>query len=207
MKSGEIARSLEKIEPQGGAKQRMYGNILEKAGKTRKRPTAAKLLRIAAPIAACLCVVVIGALIVKNSQPGTVMPPVLGQSPYEQVDSAADFLKLGIDIDAPPDSQSAQYAIIDGSIANIEFLYGEYSYTVMASEQSGDFSGIFGETLSAESLGSKFGGLLERVDCSGDIYHKISWSSGKINYILWSSSAPEQAVISVYNTIISDMQE
>lgn len=155
----------------------MYQNILEKAQgekeKAAQKKSSAKILRIAIPAAACLCLAVLGISRINFSD----NPPVSSSSegfgveaanPFLEVSSAEDFKKIGIDIEAPEGAENTVYAIISGEIASISYDKDGDSYTFRASEQSGDFSGIYGDVISSEPLDSESGAVLT-VQRGGDV--------------------------------------
>lgn len=94
MSEKKIKDSIDNIEPASGAKERMYRNIMKKAAQAapEEKPAEPKkkpipFVRYALPIAACLCLMVIG---VAKFLPGiTPAGPgestVLGGSPFVEV--------------------------------------------------------------------------------------------------------------------------
>lgn len=147
----------------------MYQNILEKAQgekeKAAQKKSPAKILRIAIPAAACLCIAVWGITHTNffGSSPAASLTEdlgVQGANPFLEVSSAEEFKKIGIDIEAPEGAENISYAIISGNIASISYDKDGDSYTFRASEQSGDFSGIYGEVISSEPLDSESGAVL-----------------------------------------------
>lgn len=151
----KIRKSIEKIEPEAGAKERMYQNILKKAAQAEQpKMSPARIARIALPIAACLCIVLLGILRL-SPDAGVAETPeestVQGGNPYVEVENASAFAPLGISIDAPADAEEKAYAIISGEIAEIVFRLDGHSYRLRASK-GGDFSGINGEIVSREPI-------------------------------------------------------
>lgn len=186
-----IKSSIDKIEPESGAKERMYQSILKKAAKAEKpKLSPAKVARIALPLAACVCVVILG---VTRLLPGAgivddpIESTVLGGNPYVEVEDAAAFAPLGFTVDAPEDSADKSYAIIGGDIAEIRFSLDEHSYTLRASK-SADISGMNGEIVSREPLGNgKDAELITmRVDGVGEC-RLIEWTSDSVHLSLTNS--------------------
>lgn len=198
MKEPEIREYFDPIEPRAGAKERMYQNIMKKVDsaevkeKTEQSQEAKKstvipmrFIRIAVPAVACLCIAVFGIMhLMPVAPPVSSAPPIDLYTPYETVESAEDFKKIGISIDAPDGAENIGYAVIDGNIANIDFSLGGNNYFIRASGQSGDFSGVSGDVLSSEQLDSKTNAVLHQIDCVPDVFWKVSWTDGKINYFL-----------------------
>ena len=130
-RENKIKAALDGIEPDAGAKERMYANILQKAAaekaKAKKTPTA-KILRYALPIAACLCIAVVGVLRFVPGTPEMTEPPLVqATSPVEDVENAAAFAPLGVVIDAPAGADDVTYAIISGETACVSFRMGDHA--------------------------------------------------------------------------------
>lgn len=195
----KIKNSIDKIEPESGAKERMYQNILEKAAKAEKpKITAAKAARIALPVAACLCLVVFG-ISKQYHQPDTVEQPEESVSlggdtsgeflgnPYIEAENASAFEALGITMDAPDGSEKVSYAVIGGEIAEVVFSLDGHSYRLRAAK-SGDISGLNGEIISREPIEN--GGDAELITIKIDGFGEsrlIEWTSDSIHFSLSNS--------------------
>lgn len=185
----KIKSSIDKIEPESGAKERMYQSILKKAAKAEKpKMSPAKVARIALPLAACVCVVILG---VTRLLPGAgiVDDPsestVLGGNPYVEVEDAAAFAPLGFTVDAPENAADKSYAIIGGDIAEIRFSLDGHSYTLRASKNT-DISGMNGKIISREPLGNDAELITMRVDGVGEC-RLIEWTSDSVHLSLTNS--------------------
>lgn len=211
MSEKKIKESIDAIEPEAGAKERMYQNIMKKAqqaapaekpAEPKKKPIP--FVRYALPIAACLCLVMIG---VAKFLPGnTPMRPdesnVQGGNPFVEVESADAFRSLSITLDAPGGAQETSYAIIDGKIAEIQFELDGKSYLARASAQEGDFSGLNGEDRSQETIDAKNNAVLTEVQTDLLTYYKIVWTNGKINYCLYGTDGADKSqVLAVYESL------
>lgn len=183
-----IKNTIHSIEPSETAKDRMYRNILQKASAQTETKTAkprfspARAARIALPLAACVCIVLLG---VTRFLPGKVSedtrfddPPVFEGNPYVEADSAEDFLALGITLDAPLDAENKQYAVIGGELCEVEFDYAGHRYTLRAAKD-GDPSGINGQKLSEEPVENGGNASLVTLQVEG---------KGECCLILWSES-------------------
>ena len=184
-----IKSSIDKIEPESGAKERMYQSILKKAAKAEKpKMSPAKVARIALPLAACVCVVILG---VTRLLPGAgivddpIESTMLGGNPYVEVEDAAAFAPLGFTVDAPEDSADKSYAIIGGDIAEIRFSLDGHSYTLRASK-SADISGMNGEIISREPLGNDAELITMKVEGVGEC-RLIEWISDSVHLSLTNS--------------------
>ena len=194
-----LRESIDKIEPDDGAKDRMFQNIMRKAADLQKeeapekaaKPKVVPLNRVltwAISVAACLAVAVAGIKIIPNIISAPPQSNVQVVNPYREAESAEEFAKeLGISIDAPEGSENVIYNIISDSIANLDFEYGGNSYTFRASKQSEDFSGIYGTTLKQENIDAAAGAVLQTIDGEFD-YFKLTWKDGETTYILMNGS-------------------
>lgn len=188
MKSEKIVNAIESVEPEVGAKERIYNKTLEKAAKKREKIVKIKrALRYALPSAACVAVIAVAAVaVVYNS---VTSPLYEGESYYETVSSADDFKELGIYFSLPDGAENAEYYIIGGNIARAVFSVNGAEYTVSASEQNGDFSGVTDESVGSETIDSESGAVLETLE-SGE--YKARWSDGKITYHITASGDVEK---------------
>ena len=211
MSEMKIKESINAIEPEVGAKERMYQNIMkkaqqaapaEKSAEPKKKPIP--FVRYALPIAACLCLVMIG---VAKFLPGnTPMRPdesnVQGGNPFVEVENAEAFKALSVTLDAPEGAQETSYAIIDGKIAEIQFELDGKSYLARASAQEGDFSGLNGEDRSQETIDAKNNAVLTEVQTDLQTYYKIVWTNGKINHCLYGTDGADKSqVLAVYESL------
>ena len=211
MSEKKIKKSIDAIEPEAGAKERMYQNIMKKAQQAAPLETPAEpkkstisFVRYALPIAACLCIAVIAAVKFlpgsAPTQPGEGY--VQGGNPFVEVESADAFLSLSISLDAPKGAQEVSYAVIDGEIAEVRFALNEKSYLARASAQEGDFSGLNGTESDAETVDAKTDAILVSVDSGTGTYQKITWTNGKINYCLYGTDgADKDQVLAVYEAL------
>ena len=186
--------SIEDIEPKAGAKERMLENIKIKAAmssdKVQTKQVPSKKSEAAfnryIKIAACFMIAAIGIWKIvpmfgnTSTEPGFVQTPF----PFVAVDSAKDFEELGIYIDAPEGSDTVNYAIIDGKIAEICFTLDHHRYYIRASKQSGDFSGLNGKQISSDKFDSETNATLEILKSGTDTLYKLSWTDGETNFIL-----------------------
>ena len=229
MSENEVKKAFNAIEPEDGTRERMYANILKKAAAQRaaapeenadapaaesnaspktvplpaRRPTP-RWKRYSA-MAACLALVTtltIGFLhpFFAGDSEGNE-PPVLGGSPFEDVQSAADFEeKLGFVIDAPEGAENVTYCIYDGEIACVDFTLDGHEYTYEASKLDGNFSRADGEAVGSTALNAEYGAVLDRV--SPDIW-RAHWSwDGVSCYLTNFDGAEESAITEVANALM-----
>ena len=229
MSENEVKKAFNAIELEDGAQERMYANILKKAAAQRaaapeenadapaaesnaspktvplpaRRPTP-RWKRYSA-MAACLALVTtltIGFLhpFFAGDSEGNE-PPVLGGSPFEDVQSAADFEeKLGFVIDAPEGAENVTYCIYDGEIACVDFTLDGHEYTYEASKLDGNFSRADGEAVGSTALNAEYGAVLDRV--SPDIW-RAHWSRDGVScYLANFDGAEESAITEVANALM-----
>ncbi len=208
MSEKKIKDSIDAVEPKAGAKERMYQNIFKKAhqavpaekpAEPKKKPI--RFVRYALPIAACLCLAVIGVArflpINTPTRPGENY--VEGANPFVEVENADAFKALSITLDAPDGAQEVFYAVIDGEIAEVRFTLNGKSYLARASAQEGNFSGLYGQESDAETVDAKTNAILVRVDVGTGVYQKITWTNGKINYCLYGTNGADKSqILSTY---------
>lgn len=229
MSENEVKKAFDAIEPEDGTRERMYANILKKAAAQRAaapeenadapaaesnaspktvplpahRPTP-RWKRYSA-MAACLALVTtltIGFLhpFFAGDSEGNE-PPVLGGSPFEDVQSAADFEeKLGFVIDAPEGAENVTYCIYDGEIARVDFALDGRGYTYEAAKLDGNFSRADGEAVGSTALNAEYGAVLDRV--SPDIW-RAHWSRDGVScYLTNFDGAEESAITEIADTLM-----
>ena len=209
MNENEIKKAFDEIEPEAGAQERMYANILKKAAAQRtavhdektdvpaaESNAASKVVPLPArrptprwkrysAMAACLALVTtltIGFLhpFFAGDSEGDE-PPVMVGSPIEDVQSAADFEKLGFSINAPEGAEDVAYCIMDGEIAQVEFTLDGHKFTYRAAKLDGDFSGANGEVVGSASLNAEYNAVL---DCLSPEMWRAHWNKDGVSYYL-----------------------
>lgn len=229
MSENEVKKAFNAIEPEDGTRERMYANILKKAAAQRaaapeenadapaaesnaspktvplpaRRPTP-RWKRYSA-MAACLALVTtltIGFLhpFFAGDSEGNE-PPVLGGSPFGDVQSAADFEeKLGFVIDAPEGAENVTYCIYDGEIARVDFTLDGRVYTYEAAKLDGNFSRADGEAVGSTALNAEYGATLDRV--SLDTW-RAHWNRDDVSYYLTNfDGAEESAITEIADTLM-----
>lgn len=198
----EIKDSLDRINPEDGAKERMYQNIQKKADARKTEKNApARILRTVLPIAACFCLVLVGAMRFLPHKAETDDAPefVLGGNPYVEAENADAFSALGITMDAPQNAQNKSYAVIGGETAEVTFDAGEHRYTLRAAKGGEDPSGLNGEILSREPLGIGDAVLRTvKIEGVGDAL-SIVWSDDGVCFSLSNTDgASKEELLAVF---------
>lgn len=216
--NNSIREEIDKTEPADGAKERMLQNIRRKAAeqqntqvKKSAQPKAipfGKIARWAAPLAACLVIAVVG-VTVFHRQSVPVSPTesdeggVMVGSPFSDELSADELREqLGVDFNIPDNAENVVCCIMDGNIGDVRFDIEESSYSLRFSEQSGDFSGINGTVLSSEKIDASTNAVLDTFESVEYPIYKISWTDGKLKFILSSNSqTTPDAIKQIYEEI------
>ena len=212
MKGNEVRRAFDEIEPEAGARERMYANILKKAAAQQGAQPPAEPPAEAAPaekrqpkrvvplwrrwgsLAACLMLVAAACVALPRLWNGAEPsdPPVLGGSPFEDVSGPEDFERLGFVLDAPEGAEDVSYTIVDGQIARVDFTLDGHVYTYEAAELEGNFSRAEGEAVGSVSLSAEYGGVLDRL--SADSWRAHWTRDGVSCYLTNFDGAAEDAV-------------
>ncbi len=228
MSENEVKKTFDAIEPEDGAQERMYANILKKAAAQRaaapeenadapaaesnasstvvplpaRRPTP-RWKRYSA-MAACLALVVtvtLGFLSpFLNRDIEASDPPLMVGSPFEDVQSAVDFEKLGFVIDAPEGTENVTYCIYDGKIARVDFTLDGHEYTYEAARLDGNFSRADGEAVGSVSLNAEYGATLDRV--SPDVWRAHWERDGVSCYLTNFDGAEESSITDIAGTLM-----
>lgn len=228
MNENEVRTAFDRIEPESGAQERMYANILKKAAAQKaaapeektdapaaendasatvvflpvRRPTP--MWKRCSAMAACLALVVtvtlgfLSPFLSRDSEANE--PPVMGSSPFEDVQSAEEFETLGFIIDAPEDAENVSYCIYDSAIARVDFTLDGHEYTYEAAQLDGNFSRADGEAVGSVSLNAEYDATLDRL--SPDVW-RAHWSKDGVSYYLTNfDGAEESAITGVADTLM-----
>ena len=223
MNENEVKTAFDRIEPESGAQERMYANILKKAAAPEEKTDApaaendASATVVSLPVrrptpmwkrcsamAACLALVVtvtlgfLSPFLSRDSEANE--PPVMGSSPFEDVQSAEEFETLGFIIDAPEDAENVSYCIYDSAIARVDFTLDGHEYTYEAAQLDGNFSRADGEAVGSVSLNAKYDATLDRL--SPDVW-RAHWSKDGVScYLTNFDGAGEEAITTVVNELL-----
>ena len=228
MSEKEVKKAFNAIEPEDGAQERMYANILKNAAAQRAAALEGNVDAPAAEgnatsktvplparcptprwkrysaMAACLALVVtvtlgfLSPFLSRDSEANE--PPVMVDSPFEDVQSAEDFEPLGFSIDAPEGAEDVTYCIYDGAIARVDFTLSRHDYTYEAAKLDGNFSRADGEAIGSVSLNAEYDATLDRL--SHDVW-RAHWSKDGVSYYLTNfDGAEESAITGVADTLM-----
>lgn len=222
MNENKLKKAFDEIEPEAGAQERMYANILKKAAAQKENQSFAEeqveigdvpqkrrpisLVRWGS-LAACLAIVAAVSFTLPNflNPIEHSDPPVLGGAPFVDVSEARDFETLGFTIDAPEGAENISYCILDGQIAQVAFSLNGQEYTYRAAKLDGDFSSANGETVSSISLNAEYNAVLDRL--SPGVW-RAHWIKDSISYYLANfDGAGEEDVANTAQLLISALLE
>lgn len=143
MSENDIRAAFEQIELPDGAQERMYQNILKKAAAPKK--ARKPVWRRYAALAACLVLVCTAGFFALRGGKSTpvqedpaniefAQPPMMSASPFEDLQNADGFSKLGFTINAPEGALDVTYCIAYGDTARVDFTLDgcEYRYEACA---------------------------------------------------------------------------
>lgn len=193
MSDNIIKKNIDGIESDDELKLRMLANIKRKSEERERLAQTGKktfaIAKWAIPAATCFAAAavitfaVISKFAVSEELPSE--PPEMVGSPFVTVSSAKELEEqLGFAADAPQGASDVEYSIIGGSTADVSFMYGKNAYSLRASEQTDDFSGLYGDETVLERLDDENGAILASVGDMGEVYLKLTWTKGKTVFIL-----------------------
>ena len=220
MNENEIKKAFDEIEPEAGARERMYANILKKAaaqeehkvvelsveksgGTAGQKRRPAPVWRRWGSLAACLVLVLAACVILPRltDQGELSDPPVMVGSPFKDVAGPEDFEKLGFTIDAPEGAENRYYCIYDGEIARVDFTLDGHEYSYEAAKLDGNFSRAEGDAVGSVSLNAEYGAVLDRL--SPDTW-RAHWNRDGVSYYLTNfDGAAEADVTAAAQALIS----
>ena len=240
--NNKIRESIEQIEPAAGAKERMLANIRRKAAEqssenaaatqtaaaihtvdfsdTAKAPDKAStnrritaVLRWAVPAAACLIIVILGAVqfFPRKNKPSdsgnntvtatitqggdtSTYGPLTTYSTSEELATAT-----GIRIDAPAGAADVSYESAGTDFAQVCFTYSGREYTLRASSSDSDFSGLYGEESKPRNLIEANGAVYTLVQDEIADSFKLVWKSGALtNILIGPGDTPDETIVEIY---------
>ena len=214
MNENEVKTAFDEIEPESGAQKAAAPEEKTDAPAAEndasatvvflpvRRPTP--MWKRCSAMAACLALVVtvtlgfLSPFLSRDSEANE--PPVMGSSPFEDVQSAEEFEALGFSIDAPEGAEDVAYCIYDGAIARVDFTLSGHDYTYEAAKLDGNFSRADGEAVGSVSLNAEYDATLDRI--SPDVW-RAHWSKDGVSYYLTNfDGAEESAITGVADTLM-----
>ena len=220
MRENEVKRAFDGIEPETGAQERMYANILKKAAAQKeqhpeekmaaevkqfpKKRRAGSTWRRWGSLAACLVLVLAAGVVLPRimDQGELSDPPVLGGSPFEDVSGPEGFEKLGFAIDAPEGAEDLYYCIYDGKIARVDFTLDGHGYTYEAAKLDGNFSRAEGEAVGSTALNAEYGATLDRL--SPDTW-RAHWSRDGVSCYLTNFDGAEEGDVTAVAQVLMEV--
>ncbi|MBR5409682.1 MAG: hypothetical protein IK104_03355 [Clostridia bacterium] len=122
-------------------------------------------------------------------------------NPMEKLEGPAKFEHdLGFTLDAPEGAEDVSYYVISGQIAEVGFWLGDHGFNLRATKEEGDVSGLFGESVSKETLDD--GTELETILSGEAEWYCLRWTEGDIYYTLTNTDGAAIADLTgIYNAV------
>ena len=185
MSENDIRAAFEQIELPDGAQERMYQNILKKAAAPKK--ARKPVWRRYAALAACLVLVCTAGFFALRGGKSTpvqedpaniefAQPPMMSASPFEDLQNADGFSKLGFTINAPEGALDVTYCIAYGDTARVDFTLDGCEYRYEACAEGPFAEGAFDTPTMTDS------GVVWETD--GVQYRLSAYGSASIDTIL-----------------------
>lgn len=102
--------------------------------------------------------------------------------------------KLGFRVEAPKGAEHIVYSVLSDKIANIDFDFAQYHFTLRASGNDEDISGLYGQVLTPETVDDTNSAVLESV-LTGGISRRLTWCADGIYFTLINTDGAEAALL------------
>lgn len=116
------------------------------------------------------------------------------QAPMEQVEGTEAFSSLPVSLGAPEGAENVEYYLIDGTVAEVNFVENGAHYSFRGGQGEEDVSGVY-ETLSQEALTASGVDLTAEIRTTASGGRLAAWTDGVVRYSLYTSSPVEVKVI------------
>lgn len=207
MNDKNIKDAIDAIQPEPGAKERMYQNIRKKARQAapaQPKRSPHRFVRYALPIAACFCLLAVGAV--------RLLPAARRCSPAKATYKAETplwrwktptlsrrFPSRWTPRKTPGRSPMRSST---GKSPKSGLSWTEKATWPGPRLRRGTSPGSTGRRPGAETVDAKRNAVLVQVDTGIEIYQKITWTNGKINYCLYGDDgADKDQVLAVYEAL------
>ena len=131
----------------------------------------------------------------RKTASGQTEPVLRLPNPFIPKGSAAELeQQLGFRADAPKGADLVTYSVLSGNIANIDFEYAQYRFVLRASKSSEDVSGLYGQTLSPETVDPEYHAVLESV-LTGGLSRRLTWCKDGIYFTLVNTDGADPALL------------
>lgn len=107
-----------------------------------------------------------------------------------QVEGLDAFGNLPVALGAPEGAENVEYYVIDGNVAEVNFVLGGNHYSFRGGPGEADVSGIY-EELSAEALTAAGADLTAEIRTTAGGGRLATWFDGTASYSLYTSAAVE----------------
>ncbi|MCR5584774.1 MAG: hypothetical protein K6F63_04985 [Lachnospiraceae bacterium] len=206
----ETAREInspEKMNMEENIKNVTVNASKESSENTVKVARINRIVRWAAPLAACLVLVLAGSLVIprllNNSGKTIGGNNVQIANPIVEVENA-DAIKnqLGLDIDAPKGAENVTYSVIMGQTGEVRFDLDGHNYTFRGSKETDIIIGLYGSEEKAEKLDTKKNAELTVLRSGEESYKMINWEDGKTKFVIANTDgASEDQIKAVFSKL------
>ena len=131
----------------------------------------------------------------RNQQEGQSEVPLL-RIPNPFVPSTLEIFdeKLGFRAEAPKGAEHIVYSVLSEKIANVDFDYAQYHFTLRAAETDEDVSGLYGQVLTPEVVDDNHQAVMESV-LTGGISRRLKWYLNGIYYTLINTDGADASLL------------
>ncbi len=112
----------------------------------------------------------------------------------KQVEGLDAFGSMPVSLGVPEGAENVEYYLIDGDVAEVNFVLGGNHYSFRGGPGEVDVSGIY-EELSAEALTAAGSDLTAEIRATAGGGRLATWSDGTASYSLYTSAAVEDEAI------------
>lgn len=203
-----VKKSIDAIEPESGAKERMLSNIKAKAD-TEKSETKSSGIKNALhylPLVACFAFAIIALWLLPKDDGTAVMSDEPGirtaqhtEDRVEYVDGLEDILRrLGIEPQLPDGAEVTSCAVMDGDTADIRFEWHGKSFELLCVKLDEGEITLPGEEIASDFIESAELGARE-VD--GSTYLVLSWEHNGVSHRVISAECSSDDMRTLYYSL------
>lgn len=202
-----VKKSIDAIEPENGAKERMLSNIRSKAN-AEKSETKSRGIKNALhylPLVACFAFVVLALWLLPRDDGTAVMSdePAIRTAQHtddrvEYVDGLEDvFQRLGIEPLLPNGAEVTSCAIMDGDTADVRFEWHGKSFELLCVKQGA--ADLPGEEIASDFVESGVELGARKVD--GSTYLVLTWEHDGVSHCVISAECSSDDMRTLYYSL------
>lgn len=131
----------------------------------------------------------------------TPQAPLMIPNPLREVEGPADFLPLGVAIDAPAGAEDVRYTVIANTIAEVDFTHSGAAVTLRAAKGEDDISGIYMNFDKTEQLSLAPSGTAVTVSATAAGETLALWQKDGISYSLFAEGGTPALVPALVSAV------